>query len=69
VAKFKEELREAVRDLIHSVRLRDGTSPMAMNVRDYYPLPDGRIVLHEWGMGGESFSLVPALPNEEGSCA
>lgn len=58
----QEQMREAIRDLTPAVATRDGHSPLAMNSRDYYLLPDGRIVLHEWAMGGESFSLVPALP-------
>ncbi len=31
---------------------------MAMNAFDTYRLSDGRIVVHEWAMGGESFTVL-----------
>jgi hypothetical protein len=37
---------------------REGSGPMAMNAKDWYLLADGRTILHEWGMGGESFTVV-----------
>lgn len=31
---------------------------MAANCEDCYLLADGRIVLHDWAMGGETFTVV-----------
>ena len=40
-----------------AIKCRKGDGPMALNAADIYRVPDGRYIVHDWGMGGESFTV------------
>ena len=43
---------------------RQGSGAMAMNAIDYYTCCDGRILKHNWAMGGEDWSMSLRVPDE-----
>jgi len=51
----REAFEALISTLVSQERVGDG--PMAANMKDTYRLPDGRTVVHEWAMGGESFTI------------
>lgn len=37
---------------------RSGRGPMNINANDLYVSADGRLIVHSFGMGGESFAVL-----------
>lgn len=60
------EMHDIMQRSIKVYRDQTGNGPLDANVREYYRTPNHRFLLHEWGMGGESFSFVDRLPNGDG---
>tara|TARA_R110001632_G_scaffold188268_1_gene308705 strand:+ start:467 stop:673 length:207 start_codon:yes stop_codon:yes gene_type:complete len=44
-------------------RFRQGHGAMAMNAIDYYKDEQGRIVRHQWSMGGSMNDFVELVPD------
>jgi hypothetical protein len=58
-----QDMRDIMQRSIKVYRDQTGNGPIDANVREYYRTPNNRFLLHEWGMGGESFCFVVRLPN------
>jgi len=57
-----------VKDKDYIAKFRQGSGPMGMSAKDFYR-DGGKIIKHEWAMGGSIETVVDSVPDEiEGYC-